>query len=473
FTCIDLDVVDEESQREKGKPVNPDDWTTPEDAARFESIIAGLQSYTERSRSGKGFHIIVKGQIGKGRRRDGVEVYSQERFLICTGDVHCDLPVDDRQVVLDRMVSQMPDRAATEHELVGDPEPNLPLAERASLDEGELGRLFRGDWQGRYPSQSEADLALVKLLLPLTETPRECWETFRLSGLGQRPKAKRSGYARSTVALALQHAENDAEQVRHGKALADGLFWKPTPNARHFRLLMDKDLERLPRLRWLVKWIIPDAGIGAIYGDSGTFKSFLTLDLLAHISHGKEWFEQRVTAAPAVYVPFEGQGGIPNRVKAWRLAQTQARLPEGELAFAPADDIVSNVAVIMDPLNLREQADRDKLVLTLTESGWAGGVLCIDTLAHASAGIDENSSEMGEMIGIFRDLQHRLGGVILLIHHSGKDQARGMRGWSGLHAAMDFVIECQRDKSTGTREAQFVLTKVKDGSDGRAFAFEA
>lgn len=473
FTCIDLDVVDEESQWEKGKPVNPDDWTTPEDAARFESIIAGLQSYTERSRSGKGFHIIVKGNIGRGRRRDGVEVYSQERFLICTGNVHCDLPVDDRQVVLDRMVSQMPDRAATEHELVGDPEPNLPLAERASLDDGELGRLFRGDWQGRYPSQSEADLALVKLLLPLTETPRECWETFRLSGLGQRPKAKRSGYARSTVALALQHAENDAEQVRHGKALADGLFWKPTPNARHFRLLMDKDLDRLPRLRWLVKWIIPDAGIGAIYGDSGTFKSFLTLDLLAHISHGKEWFEQRVTAAPAVYVPFEGQGGIPNRVKAWRLAQTQARLPEGELAFAPADDIVSNVAVIMDPLNLREQADRDKLVLTLTESGWAGGVLCIDTLAHASAGIDENSSEMGEMIGIFRDLQQRLGGVILLIHHSGKDQARGMRGWSGLHAAMDFVIECQRDKSTGTREAQFVLTKVKDGSDGRAFAFEA
>ena len=473
FTCIDLDVVDEESQRARGKPVNPDDWTTPEDAARFESIIAGLQSYTERSRSGKGFHIIVKGNIGRGRRRDGVEVYSQERFLICTGNVHCDLPVDDRQVVLDRMVSQMPDRAATEHELVGDLEPNLPLAERASLDEGELGRLFRGDWQGRYPSQSEADLALVKLLLPLTETPRECWETFRLSGLGQRPKAKRSGYARSTVALALQHAENDAEQVRHGKALADGLFWKPTPNARHFRLLMDKDLDRLPRLRWLVKWIIPDSGIGAIYGDSGTFKSFLTLDLLAHISHGKEWFEQRVTAAPAVYVPFEGQGGIPNRVKAWRLAQTQARLPEGQLAFAPADDIVSNVAVIMDPLNLREQADRDKLVLTLTESGWAGGVLCIDTLAHASAGIDENSSEMGEMIGIFRDLQQRLGGVILLIHHSGKDQARGMRGWSGLHAAMDFVIECQRDKSTGTREAQFVLTKVKDGSDGRAFAFEA
>lgn len=92
--------------------------------------------------------------------------------------------------------------------------------------------------------------------------------------------------------------------------------------------------------------------------------------------------------------------------------------------------------------------------------------LCIDTLAHASAGIDENSSAMAEMISVFRDLQLRLGGVILLIHHSGKDASRGMRGWSGLHAAMDFVIECQRDKESSSHEAEFVLTKVKDGTSG-------
>lgn len=75
------------------------------------------------------------------------------------------------------------------------------------------------------------------------------------------------------------------------------------------------------------------------------------------------------------------------------------------------------------------------------------------------------------MIAIFRELQHRLGGVILIIHHSGKSQERGMRGWSGLHAAMDFVIECQRDKTNSKTEAKFVLTKVKDGSDGLSFAF--
>lgn len=248
----------------------------------------------------------------------------------------------------------------------------------------------------------------------------------------------------------------------------------PVPNGTkpaHFRLLLDDDLDGLAILRWLVKGIIPDSGIGAIYGDSGTYKSFLTLDLLAHISNGREWFGRKVKSAPAVYVPFEGQGGVPKRIKAWRLAQAKLRNPSALHIATPPGDVRANVAVIGEAMNLREAADRERLVATLLECGWAGGVLCIDTLAHASNGIDENSSEMGEMIGIFRDLQLRLGGVILLIHHSGKDQARGMRGWSGLHAAMDFVIECQRDKSAGNTEAKFVLTKVKDGSDGVSFGF--
>ena len=46
-----------------------------------------------------------------------------------------------------------------------------------------------------------------------------------------------------------------------------------------------------------------------------------------------------------------------------------------------------------------------------------------------------------------------------------------MRGWSGLHAAMDFVVECQRQKDANNLEAQFVLTKVKDGTTGTLTPF--
>ena len=450
FACIDLDVKDETPQAH---------------IQRFQKIVAAFDSYTERSRSGKGLHVWVEGKIGRGVKRDGVEVYSQERFIICTGDTYIDRPVAQLQELLGTLVSEMRPSASTEIQLDGDDAPDWSLAAYAAQDSGELGRLFAGDWQGRYPSQSEADLALVKLLLPHADSSRECWLTFRLSKLGERDKAGRLDYARATLSLATQHIANDAAQVQHGQQIAESLFWRDSTqhgNARHFRLLSDNDLQRLPTQRWLVKGVIPHASVGTVFGQSGTFKSFLVLDLLAHIANGQPWFGHRVTAAPAVYVPFEGQGGIPKRVAAWRMA----RMHNG---CSGAD---TNMRYITDRMNLRLQADRDKLVQTLTECGWAGGVLCIDTLAQAGAGIDENSSEgMGEMIAIFQELQHRLGGTVLVVHHSGKVESAGMRGWSGLRGALDFAIKCWRDDDWDKSDAQFVLDKVKDGEDGRAFNF--
>lgn len=219
FACIDLDVVNEQTQREKGQSVDPAKWTTPAEMLRFQKIVEAFDSYSEVSRSGFGLHILISGNIGEGRRRDGVEVYSQERFLICTGNVYQNKPVADRRELLATLVGEMKP-PAPEVALWGDAAPDWSVAEAALQDEGELGRLFRGDWEGRYPSQSEADLALVKLLLPACDSPRECWETFRLSMLGKRDKAKRPDYARRTISLALQHHANDAAQIQHGQALA-------------------------------------------------------------------------------------------------------------------------------------------------------------------------------------------------------------------------------------------------------------
>lgn len=449
FTCIDLDVKDD---------------TTPEQLARFDSIVQHFDSYTERSRSGKGLHVWVEGKIGKGVKRDGVEVYSQERFIICTGDVVRQMPIAARHDLLDTLVGEMhADEQRVQVKLDGDAIPDFALAARAAEDAGELGRLFRGEWQGRYPSQSEADLALTKLLMSHAESPRECWLTFRLSALGKRDKAGRPDYAQSTLSEAARLLAAEAIQVAHGRQLADAMFWREQLyDPSHFRLLMDDDLLRLPPQRWLVKNIVPAASVGTIFGQSGTFKSFLALDLLAHVANGQPWFGYRVKAAPAVYVPFEGKGGVPKRVAAWCAAKSR----QAQCA------VTTRMAFITDPMNLRMQADRDKLVTTLTANGWAGGMLCIDTLAQAGAGIDENSSEgMGEMIAIFQELQHRMGGAVLVIHHSGKVQSAGMRGWSGLRGALDFVIECQKPDEAGVLDARFKLDKVKDEEEGKIVPF--
>ncbi|HEY2417991.1 MAG TPA: hypothetical protein VGH84_08725, partial [Steroidobacteraceae bacterium] len=52
----------------------------------------------------------VRGKIGEGRKRGGVEIYSQERFIACTGrSLHVEpLPIAERQALLSNMVLQMP-----------------------------------------------------------------------------------------------------------------------------------------------------------------------------------------------------------------------------------------------------------------------------------------------------------------------------------------------------------------------------
>jgi primase-polymerase (primpol)-like protein len=42
-------------------------------------------AYVEASPSGKGVHIIARGQLREGRRRGRVEIYGQERFFTFTG----------------------------------------------------------------------------------------------------------------------------------------------------------------------------------------------------------------------------------------------------------------------------------------------------------------------------------------------------------------------------------------------------
>jgi hypothetical protein len=56
---------------------------------------------------------------------------------------------------------------------------------------------------------------------------------------------------------------------------------------------------------------------------------------------------------------------------------------------------------------------------------------------------------------------------VLLIHHSGKDETRGARGWSGLRAAADAELEVIRSDDLRA----LTVTKQKDGEDGAEFGF--
>lgn len=245
---------------------------------------------------------------------------------------------------------------------------------------------------------------------------------------------------------------NDLHQA-DGLAAVHGLLEGTKEPPQRFRLLTAADLAAMPSMRWLVRGVLPLEGIGAVYGPSGSGKSFLVLDLLASVATGAEWFGCRARAAPVLYVALEGEAGIAQRVQAY---QAKNRF------------VGACVRFLLEGLDIRNATDRADLVQAVRAAGWSGGVLCLDTLNRAAPGMDENDSKsMGEAIAAVKAIQAELGGLVLLVHHTGKDATKGLRGHSSLHAALDAAIEVTR---TDERR-EWKIAKSKDGEDGQAHPF--
>lgn len=71
-------------------------------------ILGKCQSYTERSRSGRGFHILLRGTLPfKGRNNlNGVEIYRSSRYFIMTGDVIVYHTLRENQEAIDYVVQK-------------------------------------------------------------------------------------------------------------------------------------------------------------------------------------------------------------------------------------------------------------------------------------------------------------------------------------------------------------------------------
>lgn len=230
WTCIDLDVKNEWTQRAKGEPVDPTKWTTPEEIQRYVKIVETFDSYTEISSSGFGLHIWVRGRIGAGARRDGVEVYSQERFMVSTGNVYRDKPIADRQGLLDLLVDEIrggnyagPGSLVEIEEEVGDAE----VFERAinAANAEKFNKLCAGEWKADFPSQSEADLALMSMLAFYSKSNEQCRRIFRCTALGQREKAvKNDRYLNYTLEVIRGRQAREQKITDHAKLLAQNLI---------------------------------------------------------------------------------------------------------------------------------------------------------------------------------------------------------------------------------------------------------
>jgi hypothetical protein len=206
---------------------------------------------------------------------------------------------------------------------------------------------------------------------------------------------------------------------------------------------------------WRVKGILPAEGLATIYGPSGSGKSFLSIDLAISIAIGNDWFNHRVRQSPVMYVALEGEVGFPKRIKAWKLAN-ECNIPDS-LHWVTGQPFRLN-----DPGSVRGLAALIKRTLGM------GCVVVIDTLNRSAPDADENNSkDMGAILHGCKLLQRLVKGLIILVHHTGKDVTKGLRGHSSLLAAMDAAIEVLRDEDVRS----WSVAKAKDDIDGSTLGF--
>jgi len=199
FVGVDLDDA---RDPETGTPT---DWAT--------DIIDSLNSFTEISPSGTGYHVLIEGDLPPGRNRRGdVELYETARFFTVTAnhvettpaeilertdalagvyadhvaeeetlekEKSTDLDDGDRELDVDELSDD--EDSSTTNESLSDEE--LLVRARAASNSAKFEQLWRGDTHG-YDSQSEADMALACLLAFWTGGDTHRMDRlFRRSGL--------------------------------------------------------------------------------------------------------------------------------------------------------------------------------------------------------------------------------------------------------------------------------------------------
>jgi hypothetical protein len=231
---------------------------------------------------------------------------------------------------------------------------------------------------------------------------------------------------------------------------------KPTGSARVLKWQWADDVEIDLDSVDLVAELLPTQGLTVAYGPSGCGKTFFAVDLACHVASGLAWYERAIAAGPVVYVAAEAPTSVEKRVTAWKWRHEVTRL---DLAIVQTSvDLLAGDAEAIIAAAEAMAAERGPVALVV-----------IDTLACAMVGNENAPEDMGAFVAGCGIIRERLGCHVFVVHHCGKDEARGARGHSSLRAATDIEIEVAEGED-GIRTAK--VTKHRDEAAGGVFAFK-
>lgn len=262
---------------------------------------------------------------------------------------------------------------------------------------------------------------------------------------------------------------NGYARANGSAALRQVIDSSPLPASRGWRFLTE---HKVTAPRMLIKGIAPYRGILFIGGQSGAGKTFVACHMANSLASASPFFDRVVKERVAsAIVSKEGTENIGNRL----MADAQARgLDIRKLPIAWRGDLPEiKTAEDVDRVTreLLELADKVK-----AQFGVRCGASFFDTIAANFHMEDENSNaEIAKVIGKLREFEAKTNGLVVPVHHYGKQDSSGLRGGSLWRGGADVVLSvlADRDDRTGKVSGrELALAKARDGLEGPIAPFE-
>lgn len=215
------------------------------------------------------------------------------------------------------------------------------------------------------------------------------------------------------------------------------------------------DIRTAKRPRFLIGRHIPETGLGFMYGEPGSKKTFFLNDMALHLAYGlTDWHGDKITQRErggVLYIAGEGASGFQARIEAWHAGRF---LPEG---------VEPDIKYLFHPVNFMRPEDIKLLIATVKAYHPDPlSIIFVDTVSRAIPGADENlQKDMTLFIAACEALRAATGAFVMGAHHASK--AGDMRGSTVFLGAGDVVLRTEK-KPDGITHLQCV--KMKDGEDG-------
>ena len=225
------------------------------------------------------------------------------------------------------------------------------------------------------------------------------------------------------------------------------------PRLPPYTFLSYDDILKLEKPKFLIDDLIVENSLSMLWGPSGSYKSFIALDLSLCIALNKEYHGRAVCHGDVAYLAAEGSAGMKIRLSAH--GEKYNKKPSRFSLLPQSIDLLSDKVVddVMKSLEL------DKIKPKL---------FVVDTLNRSFSGEENSASDIGNFIRNLDRIKKEVNTSIMLIHHSGKAIAAGARGSSALSAAVDTSIEI----SKSDMNVYLSCTKQKDSMPFKQISFE-